>query len=1003
MRKISTFFSLFLIFIVNIFAQNNTTFPINGVDDYKDKLYAFTNATIYSDYKTKYTNATLLIKNGEVVQVGASINIPKDAIIIDLQGKYIYPSFIDLYSNYGMPSSSKKQNSDDPQFISNKKGAYGWNEAIKPEILSNEEFSYESGKADEYKKIGFGSVVSHINDGIARGSGVLVSLNNSRENLSILRPQVSNHLSFSKGTSTQDYPSSQMGCIALLRQTYLDALWYKNSKEQKEYNISLDYWNKNTNLPQIFDANGKLNILRADRIADEFATQYIIKSTTGDEYQRAKEIKATNSNLIISLNFPKVFDVEDPYDAMNVSLDDMLHWETAPANPYLLNKEGILFSFTLDGLEKKEDFLGNLRKAVQYGLSEEEALKALTFNPALFIKAQDILGSLDRGKIANFIITSSSLFEKDCIIYQNWIQGKKNTINKFDFKDIRATYDLNINGKINSLVISGTPEKPEAIILKSDTSKIKVELTRNGNLISINFNLPNDKDTTSNFYGLSGSISNDMNTWSGNFQNKDGAWYKWNATRVKDFQEKVKPKVDEKNPTYSPVLYPYVSYGNIEIPKQENVLFKNTTVWTNEKDGILKNTDVLVLNGKIVGIGKNINNMGAKVIDASGKHITCGIIDEHSHIAINNGVNEGTQSSSAEVRIGDVLNSDDINMYRQLSGGVVAAQLLHGSANPIGGQSALIKFRWGVAPEQLKIEGADGFIKFALGENVKQSNWGDRNTIRFPQTRMGVEQTYYNYFTKAKEYDVQSRMKLSIPTYVQRRDLELECLSEILHQKRFITCHSYVQSEINMLMHVADTFGFKVNTFTHILEGYKVADKMKTHGVTASTFADWWAYKYEVIDAIPYNAYILQKTGVNTCINSDDAEMGRRLNQEAAKSIKYGGMNEEDAWKMVTLNPAKALHLDNKMGSIKIGKDADIVMWTANPLSIYAIVEKTYVDGVCYYDIKTDEAKRAWIQKERARLIQKMLEAKKGGASVQKPAKKVEERNGCMGHESEEE
>jgi urease alpha subunit len=225
--------------------------------------------------------------------------------------------------------------------------------------------------------------------------------------------------------------------------------------------------------------------------------------------------------------------------------------------------------------------------------------------------------------------------------------------------------------------------------------------------------------------------------------------------------------------------------------------------------------------------------------------------------------------------------------------------------------------------------------------------------------------------------------------------LELDALSEILNKKRFITCHSYVQSEINMLMHVADSFGFKVNTFTHILEGYKVADKMKAHGANASTFADWWAYKYEVIDAIPHNAAILTKMGINTAINSDDAEMARRLNQEAAKSVKYGKLSEEEAWKTVTLNPAKMLHLDKRIGSIKAGKDADVVIWSDNPLSIYAVVEKTFVDGLLLYDKSIDEAKQKELQTERAVLIEKMLADKKAGAPTQSPKPKKEGSYSC--------
>jgi imidazolonepropionase-like amidohydrolase len=287
-------------------------------------------------------------------------------------------------------------------------------------------------------------------------------------------------------------------------------------------------------------------------------------------------------------------------------------------------------------------------------------------------------------------------------------------------------------------------------------------------------------------------------------------------------------------------------------------------------------------------------------------------------------------------------------------------------------------------PEEMKIEGADGFIKFALGENVKQSNWGSNITSRFPQTRMGVEQVYFDAFTRAREYDKQ---KISNKFY--RKDLDLEALSEIINKKRFITCHSYQQSEINMLMHVADSFHFKVNTFTHILEGYKVADKMKLHGVGASTFADWWAYKFEVMEAVPHNAALMTKMGITVAINSDDAEMGRRLNQESAKAMKYGGLTEEEAMKLCTLNPAKLLHLDSKMGSIKVGKDADVVLWSDHPLSIYAKAEKTLVDGKIMYDINEDETLRMQLRAERNRLFSKMMDAKKSGAATEKPKAKM--------------
>jgi imidazolonepropionase-like amidohydrolase len=450
-----------------------------------------------------------------------------------------------------------------------------------------------------------------------------------------------------------------------------------------------------------------------------------------------------------------------------------------------------------------------------------------------------------------------------------------------------------------------------------------------------------------------------------------------------------------------------MAFGTAAKPTAQTILFKNATVWTNEKEGIVKGADVLVVNGKIKEVSRQ--NMsppaGARVIDAAGLHLTSGIIDEHSHLAISRGVNEGGQAITAEVSIADVVNPDDIDIYRQLAGGVTAAQLLHGSANPIGGQSALIKFKWGVTPDEMLIDNAPKFIKCALGENVKQANWGDFNTVRFPQTRMGVEQVFYDGFYRAKAYQKEwDAYKAGKTRIAPRVDLELEVLAEILRSERFITCHSYIQSEINMLMHVADSMGFRINTFTHILEGYKVADKMNKHGVAGSTFSDWWAYKFEVNDAIPYNAALMTEQGVMVCINSDDAEMGRRLNQEAAKTVKYGGLSEEQAWKLVTLNPAKTLHLDTEMGSVKAGKAADLVLWTANPLSIEARVSLTMIDGVVYYEEAEQPQKQQQIEQERVRILSLMLAAGERGEATKTPQKKAKKHYHCdtLGEEATE-
>ncbi len=998
------------------FAYAQTTFPKNGVYDERPGLYAFTNATIVIDPQTTLTNATLLVRNGRIDAVGQTVKLPAGTVVTDLKGKRIYPALIDIDSDYGMPEvkPDRTPRQANPQFESKKTGPYYWNQAVQPENDGSQLFKADDKKADELRKMGFGSVLTHPHDGLARGTGVLVTLADDRENMLVLKPNATAHYSFSKGSSGQTVPSSMMGSVAVLRQAFYDADWYKRAGNKEQANLSLDALNRNQSLPAFFEANDKLGILRADKIGDEFGVQYIIRSS-GDEYQRMDEVKATGASLIVPLNFPDAYDVEDAWDADNVTMAELKHWELAPANAGKVAGAGIPFAFTTAGLKKKSDFWANLRKAIQNGLSEQKALEALTTTPARLIRANDQVGTLQAGKVANFIITSGNLFDADNVIYENWIQGKPYIVNPKDKVDLRGKWRLSVAG-MSPMVLDVTGKSPEKTEyqLMADTTKIKPTVSVDGETISIRFqpgkSMPGNTRLTGYRKGATGYV--------GTGELPNGKTVSWsmdkaaveptpNATASTTMASGT-ATAGASSTAVGSLLYPFVGLGNAQKPQPQTMLIRNATVWTNEKDGILKAADVLVQNGKIAQVGTGLKApSGATVIDGTGKHLTSGIIDEHSHIALLS-VNEGSQSSTAEVRMADVVNSEDVNIYRQLAGGVTASQLLHGSANAIGGQSAMIKLRWGEAPAQLLIPNADGFIKFALGENVKQANWGDANRVRFPQTRMGVEQVYMDHFTRAKEYangwatynKLNSKEKAN--AVAPRRDIELDILAEILANKRFITCHSYVQSEINMLLHVADSLGFKVNTFTHILEGYKVADKMAKHGAGGSTFADWWAYKMEVHDAIPYNAALMSRENVTVSINSDDAEMARRLNQEAAKTVEYGGIPEEDAWKMVTLNPAKLLHLDNRMGSIRAGKDADLVLWNANPLAIYARPEKTIIDGTVYFDLSAEDAKREAMQTERARLVQKMLAAKAGGSPTTKPAPKAPRMFHCEDLDEEE-
>ena len=994
------------------FAQ--VTYPVNGVHHQAQNAHVFSNATIVVDSATTIENATMVVRDGRIVAVGVKIPVPADAIEHDMEGKYIYPSFVDAYTSYGMPEVKRAEWTGRPQFESKKEGAFHWNQAIHPESRAIEEFKHDRKSAAKWVNNGFGTVVTHKPDGIMRGNSLVTTLGWKKENETVIKTDAAAHLSFNKGSSGQNYPSSMMGSIALLRQTYYDANW--NHAHNAERNSSLDavvHW---IDLPQVFAVSNKLNLLRADKVGDEFGVQYIFK-TNGDEYQRINEVKASGASLIVPVNFPKAYDVEDAYDALNVSLADMKHWEMAPSNPYRLAAADIPFVFTMSGLKDGKSFIPNVRKAIQHGLTESQALDALTMGPARMFGVDDEIGSLEAGKQANFLICSGNIFESGKI-REHWINGDQKVFKSEPAFDVRGEYNINFDNNKYPLKVTGTPRAPEGsttvirpvpadtsvveneetkmmdtVITAAtiDTVEVKTKISITDNVISISFS-PYD-GIYDGPVRASGTINYDSGSWDGNAEMPGGKWIKWSAIRSKKHEEKEKKSkpLMAAAPT-GDLFYPNMAYGNTALPEAKNMLIQNATVWTSDEKGVLKNCDVLIVDGKIsaVGNGIDVSNITDLVtIDGTGKHLTAGLIDEHSHIAIN-GVNEGSQAVTAEVRIGDVIDSDDINIYRQLSGGTTTSQLLHGSANPVGGQSAIVKLRWGHSPEAMKFGAKDGFIKFALGENVKQSNWGDFNRVRFPQTRMGVEQVYYDAFIRAREYGDEWKAYNALPkkqkakTLAPRRDLELDAMLEILESKRFITCHSYVQSEINMLMHVADSMGFRINTFTHILEGYKLADKMAAHGAGGSTFSDWWAYKFEVNDAIPYNAALMHNQGIVVAINSDDAEMGRRLNQEAAKGVKYGGMSEEDALKMVTLNPAKLLHIDERVGSITVGKDADVVLWSDHPLSVYAVCEKTIIDGTVYFDIETQEEVQATMAAERSRLIQKMIDAKNGGEGTQR-------------------
>ena len=437
------------------------------------------------------------------------------------------------------------------------------------------------------------------------------------------------------------------------------------------------------------------------------------------------------------------------------------------------------------------------------------------------------------------------------------------------------------------------------------------------------------------------------------------------------------------------------------------IVIRNATILT-VSHGTIEHGSILIRDGKIAEVGPSISApKDAQVIDAAGQFVMPGIIDCHSHIAAES-INEGSVSVSSMVNMAEILNPEDIDIYRDLAGGVTAANILHGSANSIGGQTLVIKLRWGQPAAKLPFEGALPGIKFALGENPKRSNFSiPGQPRRYPATRMGVEETIRGAFSEARDYkktwdEYNKRFAAGEKNLIPpRRDLRLEPLVEVLEGKRYVHSHCYREDEILMLLRVAKEFGFKVRTFQHVLEGYKVADELAAAGVGASTFSDWWAYKVEAYDAIPYNAALMTRRGVVVSINSDDAEEATHLNQEAAKSMKFGGLSHDEALKMVTLNPAMQLGIDKRVGTIDVGKDADLAIYNRDPLSAYAVVQKTLIDGRVFFDRQRDIAERSEREKEKKALIDKFRKAaekkpedKKPDATVpigQKPSEKKSE------------
>ncbi len=1015
------------------------------------------NATVHASPDTVWAPGFVEIRDGVVVDAGPIgrriYTPPQGARAHDLTGEHIYAAFIDPWVEVDAPAPAD-----------NAEGRH-WNDKVLPHRRALAGEGLTKSDRERLRELGFAAAAIAPKGGVIRGLGAVVSTDDPASDASAVQPRAYADEAFNTfafetvGWGGRGYPTSHPGAIALIRQTLSDADWQRGNQPAAPNAISPL---EDQSRPLMFRAEDPLEHFLAADIASEF-DRPLVTVGNGMEFKWLDGLKReaqTNSfSVVLPLRFPKQPDVSTVGKAEDTELEAMLEWEQAPANPARIVGAGINAALTSSEMLKGQKFYDNLRQAIDAGLSERDALAMLTTRPAEILGVAGTVGTIEEGKAANILVTSAPVFDKDAKRYDLFVNGRHYRLSDRDGVDFDGEWTLVVGPKDNpaftmGVDITGSAKGKAKIKLtegEGDDANIndarKVEL--NGNRISF---LVDDDDDGTGVYIMSGALNPD-GTIAGTGINPSTDTFQWTATRdetaAKADEDEDENKEDDTDKAEIPDLpgYPFGPYAVAELPEQETVVYTNATLWTSGPEGVVENGTMIVSGGKIQyagpARGAPSRPRGATVIDAGGKHITPGLIDAHSHTSLFRfGVNEAGQAVTAEVRIGDSLDPAAINWYRQLAMGVTTVNSLHGSANPIGGQSQTHKVRWGVRhPRDMRMEGAKPGIKFALGENVKQANWGEDYTTRYPQTRMGVETVIRDRFTAAREYaaartnasqilketsiriaaDADGETQVEITSddarvtrllreaglspqngrvtttseelarflglVEPRRDLELETIAEILAGERLVHCHSYRQDEILMLCRVAEDFGFTIGTFQHGLEVYKVAEAVQKHAIGASLFSDWWAYKYEVVDAIPQAGPLQAEAGVLTSYNSDSDELVRRMNLEAAKATKYShgfesgdpAIDAQNALKFVTINPAVQLGIGDRVGSLEKGKDADFVVWSDDPMSVYAMCEETWIDGRQYFSLDKDAEHRERIRAERQRLIQKILANPKKG------------------------
>ena len=967
--------------------------------------FVIENATVITRPGETLENASVVIRNGVIEAVGRDVKIPADADRISGKGLFVYAGFIDGAGSQLLDTEKKPQPApgrkwDTARYVlaatrpDNRKG-------LTPEYLAAENLKLDAGKLDELRKAGFAAVHILPDDGLAAGQGSLVTTAGPTPREAVMVAGTVNSFAL-KALGGDGYPATLMGATAHLRQAFLDARHYaehwrlfRESKagiSRPPSDPALETLNEvlEAKRRSVFLASRRDDIHRALDFCDEHQLKPILWG--GSEVHRCLDrLTKDKIDLILELNFGEMPKIEKPADSKKLAADgkDPIRVQEDRRAKWLdrvrgfseLHKRELRFAVTSRELKAPADVLAGLRTLIKEGLPRDAALAALTTHPAEILGVGDRLGTLKPGKLASVVILTRPFDDEKTKVRHLFVDGRHFEYNR----DEKPSADTPQDEKpaIAERPIIGTWEL--TIENAGTPTKARLTLTREGGKLGGSFRSSQGNGSVSSvkvqkekleFAVRFGGSSNEAVVFqftgrlekdqlAGEMKIPFGGSSKWTAVRDDSpGKEPARPAVAQQSPKDElPTELDSDRLSARPFKTGGNVFIQNATIITGTGK-TLEGASLLIRGGKIAGLGKNLEpDPGMKVIDATGRFVMPGIIDTHSHIMITSGINESTQSIVPEVRIKDVLNTDDVSEYRALAGGVTAARIFHGSANVIGGQDAVIKLKHGKTAREHILQDAPQGVKFALGENVKY------RTTRFPNTRLGVEATLNRAFMEAldyrrkwNDYERDTSQKNLLPP---RRDLRLEALADIVNHKKFIHSHCYRADEILMLLRVASELGIRVWSLQHVLEGYKIAPEIAAHGASCSTFSDWWAYKIEAYDATPYNAAVLNEAGVNVVIKSDDGELIRHLYHEAAKTVRYGNMPIDNALQTVTRNPARELGIDDRLGTLEVGKDADLAIYNGHPLSAYARCEMTLIEGEIYFS--REHAPTAMSDKARAR------------------------------------